>query len=81
MLLTQTHIITCGFIASFWIIQLYELVKDFAILEAFKKKDAKNRLYGFAIYSLGICWLLAQLSGVGVQNSITNDAVFIYDKI
>lgn len=81
LLLTQTHIITCGFIASFWIIQLYELVKDFGILGAFKKKDAKNRLYGFAIYSLGICWLLAQLSGVGVQNSITNDAVFIYDKI
>lgn len=57
LLLTQTHIITCGVIAAFWLLEAYEIIKD---------KAFKERTYGFLIYSLGIIWLLAQLSGAGL---------------
>lgn len=75
LLLTQTHILTCGFIAGFWIVEVYEMIKDYGFSESFTKKEARNRLYGLLIYSFGILWLLCQLAGIGV-NSAKNEVVF-----
>ena len=68
MILTQTHILTCGFIAGFWLVEVYEMIKDFGVKGSFVKKEARNRLYGLLIYSFGIVWLLMQLAGVGAFN-------------
>lgn len=75
MLLTQTHILTCGFIAGFWLVEVYEMIKDFGVKGSFVKKEARNRLYGLLIYSFGIVWLLAQLAGVGASKAYTNSVL------
>lgn len=80
LLLTQTHILTCGFIAGFWLVEVYEMIKDFGIKGSFVKKEARNRLYSLLIYSFGIVWLLTQLAGVGVPKSSFNNLVFDYKK-
>lgn len=72
LLLTQTHILTCGFIAGFWLVEVYEMVKDFGVKGSFVKKEARNRLYGLMVYSFGIVWLLMQLAGIGAFNQYSN---------
>lgn len=72
LLLTQTHILTCGFIAGFWLVEVYEMIKDFGVKGSFVKKEARNRLYSLLIYSFGIVWLLMQLAGIGASKAYTN---------
>lgn len=81
LLLTQTHILTCGFIAGFWLVEVYEMIKDFGVKGSFIKKEARNRLYGLLIYSFGIVWLLAQLAGIGASKAYTNGVVFFFDEL
>lgn len=75
LLLTQTHILTCGFIAGFWLVEVYEMIKDFGVKGSFVKKEARNRLYSLLIYSFGIVWLLMQLAGVGASKAYTNSVL------
>lgn len=77
LLLTQTHILTCGFIAGFWLVEVYEMIKDFGVKGSFVKKQARNRLYGLLIYSFGIVWLLAQLAGIGAFNQYSNGVLAV----
>lgn len=77
LLLTQTHILTCGFIAGFWLVEVYEMIKDFGVKGSFVKKEARNRLYGLLIYSFGIVWLLMQLAGVGAFNQYSNGVLAV----
>lgn len=81
LLLTQTHILTCGFIAGFWLVEVYEMIKDFGVKGSFVKKEARNHLYGLLIYSFGIVWLLTQLAGIGASKAYTNDVVFFFDEL
>lgn len=81
LLLTQTHILTCGFIAGFWLVEVYEMIKDFGVKGSFVKKEARNRLYGLLMYSFGIVWLLMQLAGIGASSAYTNEVVFFFDEL
>lgn len=81
LLLTQTHILTCGFIAGFWLVEVYEMIKDFGVKGNFVKKEARNHLYGLLIYSFGIVWLLMQLAGIGASKAYTNGVVFFFDEL
>lgn len=77
LLLTQTHILTCGFIAGFWLVEVYEMIKDFGVKGSFVKKEARNRLYGLLTYSFGIVWLLMQLAGIGAFNQYSNGVLAV----
>lgn len=68
-LLTQTHIIMCGFIASFWLLWVYDIVHENGIRVTKYNKKAKEQLKALLLFSAFIIFLIVQLLGIGVQQN------------